>query len=108
MKTLVKALLFAFWLLGAGSGLFIQGTDSTRDAGVYRYTVVEGVDLSVQRHRIVLHIGSGPRGLALSAAAPRWVVALSDRSTAATTAAAMPASSENASACLAHSYSRKS
>ncbi len=74
MKTLVKALLFVLWLLGAGAGISLQGTEPARDAAAY-YTVAEGFALSTHGNRVTLHLESRALpggGVSLSAAVPRW------------------------------------
>lgn len=78
MRTLVKVLLFVFWLVGAGTGLSIQGSDPADHADTYYYTVTEGVDLALDGERVALHIESELvlGRVSLAAAVPSWVAAL--------------------------------
>jgi hypothetical protein len=81
MKTFTKVLLLVFWLLGAGVGLTVPESPQTDGQGQYRYALAEGVDVSVQRQHVTVHIEhrAMPRSFALTVAVPAWVTALSHR-----------------------------
>lgn len=79
MRTLTKVLLLVFWLLGAGSGFAVPEPSPADDYGHYRYTLMEGVNVSVQSRLVTLRVEHrvAPRSFALTVSVPSWVAALS-------------------------------
>jgi len=80
MKTLTNVLLLVFWLLGAGTGWSSPDAVPSQHApAAYRTALFDGVDLKVYRDRVTVDVASPWSGdpVAISAAVPEWVTALS-------------------------------
>lgn len=92
MKTFTKVLLLVFWLLGAGGGFTVPESPHADRQAQYRYALAEGVDVSVQRQHVTLHVEHRmmPRSFALTVAVPAWVTALTHRPEQALTASSKP------------------